>query len=709
MNLITNEIRKVSITLSDGSISPATVPATAYSALSYHGLIDDLFATKADGVAKELFLGGGSIEASFMADENVFCREFVYLFVSGILKNCSITLNDTPLGQTGGSLKELRYEVKEHLILGENILRFDFEKGKESDSSLINELDFGITEPIKLVAFSYSAIDSIKTTQTHNEDGTVTLFVKTRLYTERENLRAIASLTSPSGKMYYVGLRNFEGELLIDKPAYWWPNGYGTPEMYKLTVTLYKDEEIIDSYDIKLGLRKIEAVNDGSIGIKVNGVCVLPMGATYLYEDTDYARLDYQRTERLIKNAREEGVNILRAIPCAAYPRDDFYSLCDKYGIMVMQDFVIEHSGGADFIGEYRYVLKRNSNHPSLCFISINSDDEVFKENANEYLHNTLVLSSDAINSAFGVVSLPDIKTVTTFVEEGEDINLVSPSVEAHCTSLDALVDMLARGLNRYRYANDFDSLIYFSQITQATAIRDLVNKVRIDRKNHIGAIYSSLNEPSPSVSSATIDYFGRKKALHYLSRSFLKPTSLILKTNGTSVDFYISNEARYPYVGTLKLVLEDSRNNTVFEKDVIVSVSVGSSECVHTEDFSEHIKGSLRDYYVSASINDGRVQNASEIAYFVSPKHFNYLDPEFKVEILGSGRNFELVISASAHAALVEVSFSDIDADFENNYFSITKGVSTRISFTTDESFSSETLMRHIVIKSLYNKNSEF
>ena len=146
MNLISNEIRKINITLAHGKTAPATIPATAYSALSYDGLIEDLFGVKATARAKELLLGGATFEAVFVADENIMTREYVYLFVSGILKNCVITLNDVSLGETGGSLKELRYEVKEHLILGENILKFEFSKSAYRDSDLISELDFGITE-----------------------------------------------------------------------------------------------------------------------------------------------------------------------------------------------------------------------------------------------------------------------------------------------------------------------------------------------------------------------------------------------------------------------------------------------------------------------------------------------------------------------------------------------------------------------------------
>jgi beta-mannosidase len=317
-------------------------------------------------------------------------------------------------------------------------------------------------------------------------------------------------------------------------------------------------------------------------------------------------------------------------------------------------------------------------------------------------------LPNNAINSSFGVVSIPDIKTVQTFAFEEQNLNLVAKSVESHFENIDSVVDMLSRGLSRYRYASDFESLIYFSEITQGAAIKDLVNKIRLERKKHLGVIYSSLNESTPCISSSTVDYFGRKKAVYYLCRSFLRPTSLILKPNGQSVEFYISNETRHPYVGTLKIILEDASNNTVLEKDVVLSASVAACDLVHTEDFSDIINGNPSDYYVSASINDGRVQNAAEIAYFVPPKHFGYLDPEFNVQILGSGRSFELVISAKAHAALVAISFTDIDATLENNYFNITKGAAQRIPFTTSESFAAETLLRHIVIKSLYEKSAE-
>ena len=65
------------------------------------------------------------------------------------------------------------------------------------------------------------------------------------------------------------------------------------------------------------------------------------------------------------------------------------------------------------------------------------------------------------------------------------------------------------------------------SQFSQAEAIRYGVELWRRNRPVCMGAIYWQLNDNWPVTSWASIDWFGRWKALHYAARRFSNPVLL--------------------------------------------------------------------------------------------------------------------------------------------------------------------------------------
>ena len=75
-----------------------------------------------------------------------------------------------------------------------------------------------------------------------------------------------------------------------------------------------------------------------------------------------------------------------------------------------------------------------------------------------------------------------------------------------------------------------FETLLYASQLLQAEAIRYGVEHFRRNRNDDrcMGAIYWQLNDNWPVASWASIDYFGRWKALHYYAARFFAPVMLL-------------------------------------------------------------------------------------------------------------------------------------------------------------------------------------
>jgi beta-mannosidase len=70
----------------------------------------------------------------------------------------------------------------------------------------------------------------------------------------------------------------------LDKPELWWPNGYGSQKLYRMTVELYADGLILDKAYTRIGVRKVELVQEpGGKGrsfiFKINGTPIFCKGA----------------------------------------------------------------------------------------------------------------------------------------------------------------------------------------------------------------------------------------------------------------------------------------------------------------------------------------------------------------------------------------------------------------------------------------------
>lgn len=171
----------------------------------------------------------------------------------------------------------------------------------------------------------------------------------------------------------------------VDSPKLWWPNGYGEQPLYTLTLTCCSNGKISDKKTFKIGLRTItyhrcEGSKSSSLPyvIEVNGVKMPIKGVNFTPLDHMYGAVSDKKYENIIKLAKEANVNLIRVWGGGLIEKEIFYNLCDKYGILVWQDF-IQSSSALDNvpseIPEFLELLSRTAecavkqkrNHPCLA------------------------------------------------------------------------------------------------------------------------------------------------------------------------------------------------------------------------------------------------------------------------------------------------------------------------------------------------------
>lgn len=175
------------------------------------------------------------------------------------------------------------------------------------------------------------------------------------------------------------GRQTLELELVIDQPRLWWCNGLGSPELYTFRAELLERAETVSKSEVTTGLREIKLVRKPdargtSFYFELNGVPVFAKGANHIPNDSFITEVTEERYRHEIATAVESNMNMLRVWGGGFYEEEDFYRLCDEYGLLVWQDFMFACSmypGDEAFLNNVReeaaYNVRRLRNHPSIA------------------------------------------------------------------------------------------------------------------------------------------------------------------------------------------------------------------------------------------------------------------------------------------------------------------------------------------------------
>ncbi len=303
--------------------------------------------------------------------------------------------------------------------------------------------------------------------------------------------------------------------------------------------------------------------------------------------------------------------------------------------------------------------------------------------------------------SEFGIEAFPTMKTVKAFASP-DDMNLLSPVMESHQKCEGGNAKILHYIGETYRYPKDFDSVVYASQLTQADGLRHGVEHWRRNRNGErcMGAVYWQLNDCWPVASWAGIDYYGRWKALHYLSRRFFAPVLASVVESGTSVELHVTNETRTEFRGTVTWrLLDDSRTvngaAALAAGKIEVVVPPFRDEVAFARDFADFFpngadarRSAMRNAYFTFSLLEDNRTVSSGSSLFVPPKSFSFARQTLSPSVRDVGDSFEITVRADRYARFVELSTDGFDALFSDNYFDLAAGDSATVTVAKGDIF---------------------
>jgi len=162
--------------------------------------------------------------------------------------------------------------------------------------------------------------------------------------------------------------------LHLRKPRLWWPNGYGSQNLYTLHLSFAVNGTVSDAQDTTFGVRKITYTLPGSenLALSVNGVSVVAKGGDWGLDEA-MKRIPRQRLDAMVRMHQIANYTMIRNW-VGQSTSADLYDACDKYGILLWDEFFEPYPGDGPipedvglYLANVRDKILRFRNHACIA------------------------------------------------------------------------------------------------------------------------------------------------------------------------------------------------------------------------------------------------------------------------------------------------------------------------------------------------------
>lgn len=348
-----------------GSAYEAEVPGSIYTGLMEAGVIEDPY------------LGKNMVKANRYSEKNwYFCRTFAYegngnrvrLAFDGVCNVADFYLNGKKIASHEGMFGGPYIDVTDSIRKGENTLVVHLKPAKDYARTVVFNCSYGwhYAKLVPLGIWQSVRVEDVPGVEMERpfvstydyKKGTVDLYCELERVGSARLDGILTGVIVPKnfeGKTYSFSTQVHAGtasatalHLRFDIPdaRLWWPAGYGEQNLYTMYVTYTGSDGATRTTSADFGIRELayasypdgESASAYNRTVVINGQSVYMKGAGWCTIDAmmRFGREDY---DRILSRARDAGINFLRAWGGGLLETEEFYDLCDEYGICVYQEW----------------------------------------------------------------------------------------------------------------------------------------------------------------------------------------------------------------------------------------------------------------------------------------------------------------------------------------------------------------------------------
>ena len=331
----------------------------------------------------------GQYRRTFTLDQSWKGKD-VFLHIGSATSNVRVWVNGKHVGYSEDSKLEARFDITKYVRQGENLIALEIFRW--CDGTYLEDQDFfrftGLARDTYMFSREKKRIEDINVTASADGNAKVKVEV-TRGVTSVDleildpSGKSVASRTVPvkSGSLSERGLPVVEVTLNVPSAKLW---SAETPWLFTLKAASYDKKGETESTSIEIGFRDVRIVGNQ---LMVNGCPVLIKGANR-HEMSPYKGyiLSEEDMVRDILIMKQLNINAVRT---CHYPDDPlWYSLCDRYGLYVVDEANIESHGMGykeltlaknemyteAHLERTRRMVRRDFNHPSVIIWSLGNE-----------------------------------------------------------------------------------------------------------------------------------------------------------------------------------------------------------------------------------------------------------------------------------------------------------------------------------------------
>jgi beta-mannosidase len=314
--------------------------------------------------------------------------------------------------------------------------------------------------------------------------------------------------------------------------------------------------------------------------------------------------------------------------------------------------------------------------------------------------------------SEFGFQSFPEPKTVYSYTEP-KDRNITSYVMELHQRSGIGNTTIMQYMLDWYRLPCTFENTIWASQILQGMAITYAVEHWRRNMPRQMGSMYWQHNDYWPVASWASIDYYGRWKALHYMAKRFYAPLMIsgVEDWDRGTAEIYVTSDLMKMTAGKVSWQVTNLEGSVKRTGNLDVNLEPGKSCLVDTLDLSDIIKEQgNRNTLLWLSLEGEAGEISRTTVMFCRPKHMELTDNpgiEHTITDKGDG-SFEMVLTTHSVALWTWFELDKADAQYSDSFFHLCPGQKYVVNIEPKESLTLSDVEDQLIIRSLVDTYKE-
>ena len=331
----------------------------------------------------------GQYRRTFVLDESWKGKD-IFLHIGSATSNVRVWVNGKEVGYSEDSKLEARFDITKYVKQGENLIALEIFRW--CDGTYMEDQDFwrftGIARDVYVYSREKNRIEDIRVLASASGEAS--------LYAEvSKGVSALEfTVTDPYGKEVASqtvavaskerserGLPVVRTELQVPSVKQWTAE---TPWLYTLDVKVFNKKGQTEETSIEIGFRDV-CIKGGQL--LVNGKPVLIKGANR-HEMNPYKGYVVTEADMIQDILIMKKLNI-NAVRTCHYPDDNlWYSLCDRYGLYVVDEANVESHGmmygpgvlarNPDFeaahVDRAERLVKRDFNHPSVIVWSLGNE-----------------------------------------------------------------------------------------------------------------------------------------------------------------------------------------------------------------------------------------------------------------------------------------------------------------------------------------------